>query len=139
MWPNFLLHHKFCQHEFSRVTGRICRTGHVFAFQTADLGPYHDRHLSSPRPDEVIVSIQLDSQEATSPHFSSCDGGRVGKSPDALVSSDETPLAYHQKREEHAFLEARSASLGYFWALKFSPRTAWLWQHFLHKLCPSLP
>jgi hypothetical protein len=94
------------------------RTGHVFAFQTADLDPYRDPNLSWSWPNEVTVpATQLDSREASSPHFSSCGGRQVEEFPDGLVSLDEKPPARHQKRVEHAFFEARSASLGYFYAL----------------------
>jgi uncharacterized protein (DUF1800 family) len=79
-----------------------------------------------------VFAIQIDSREASSPYFSSYDGGRVGEFPDALVSPDETRLAHRQKRAAHAFLEAQAAFWGYFCALEFSPRSAWLWQNFLY-------
>src|SRR6267154_5012502 len=77
IWPNVLLRHRFCQLNPPQFTGCTNRTGHVFAFQTAYLDPYRDPRLSSSRPDGITVSAtQPGSQETSSPHSSSCAGGR---------------------------------------------------------------
>lgn len=72
--------------ESFQFTDWTNRTGHVFAFQTADLDPYRDPRLSSSRPDGVTVSgTRPDSQEASSPYSSSCGGDHFVEFPIALV------------------------------------------------------
>ena len=107
MAPNVFLCRALYQRKYSpKPLEVINRTGHVFAFQSADLALYHGPRLFSSQPDgATVAATQLDSRVASSLHVSNYGGGRLVAFRYVLVLSGE---GHHQKRVARAVLGARS-------------------------------